>query len=153
MYKYLREKQDKAIGAFIESLIFVSNEYVFDRPSEVFEEFTELDKSEICKVLDWRDEEDVHESISNEMEGNLAWFMCKHERSGFLAKCCFPDTSRYKFNDKGETISYQVHTGICRVEWIYADTIHELIDKLVDQAKTIFDESVKEFIDGSKTED
>lgn len=147
MYEFLKEKIETTSGAFIDNLIFMTNEYCRERMSEGFERFTELSAKSICQILDWKETDDVYLLINNAIEdGELSDLMNRNDRTGFLAECHFPDVSGFKFKEGEEKpFAWSANPGICRLEWIYADTIFEVIEKMQEMSETIFDESVEIF--------
>ena len=144
MYKYLKNKlKNTRSGAFIENLVFMTNEYLREKPSDTFVEFMDLEPDKICEVLGWRQEKDVYELINNHIEEKeLSNLMNRNGVTGFLAQCLFPETANFRFSEgKKQPTSWSVHPNCCRIEWIYADTIGELIEKLVNMDEKLFNEN------------
>lgn len=155
MYKYLYKKLEQAHGATIENLIFLPNELCRENPSDPFEEFQEQSEAKICETLGWRKDEDVFKAIQNYTEDkdeSFALFLYENDKHGFLAECYFPECSNFRFPEgEKEPSSWSLHKGICRIEWLYADSIGELIEKIIEKSDKLFDESVKkEKADGEK---
>jgi hypothetical protein len=148
MNKYLYKKIEQAHGAYIENLIFIANEVCRGRTSEAMEEFESLELSEICKVLGWRDEKDLHDIMTTELEeGGLSSMLLRNDVTGFIAECHMPECDNFRFQ-KGKTrpTSWSVHGGICDVFWIYADSIGELVDKLEKETEKRFVEMYEKFL-------
>lgn len=147
MYKYLKEKIESTSGAFIENLIFMTNEGLREKPSEAFERFFELSSKQICEVLGWKKDKEAYELVEHKIKNSeLAHLMNRNNCTGFLAECHFPEVGGFKFNEGEEKpFAWAVHPGICRIEFIYADTIGELIEKLQNKSEEIFNEKVIEF--------
>ena len=66
-YLYKKIEQTKG-GAYFENLIFIANEVAMQNQSESFEEFTELEPTEIATVLGWNQEESTLKLIQDEIK-------------------------------------------------------------------------------------
>ena len=144
-YNYLFKKLENSHGAYIENLIFIPSEVLRTKPSEAFEDFTNNNLETICETLNWRKEKEVYKDLMQYIDEKiLAQKLLKYEQTGFLAECHFPECSNFKFDENSEVpFSWSVHNGSCRIEWLYAETIGELIEKIVDKSHKIFKEQVK----------
>ena len=148
MNKYLYKKIEQTKGgAYFENLIFIANEVAMQNQSKSFEEFTELEPIEIATVLGWNKEESILKLIQDEIEDeSLAGLLLNHDRTGFLAECRMPSCSNFRFSKGKKTpSSWSVHGGICRVFWIYADSIGELVEKLQEKTEAYFLEDIEDF--------
>lgn len=144
-YKYFIDKIEDS-HAFISRMTFIAAELGREeRLSEIIEDFQSEEPKNICKILNWRDAEEVHESIKSEIDDNsFVWFMSQHSRDGFLAEISIPICSNFSFREDGTPSSWLCSNGYCRIEWIYADTIGELAEKVIEIGGRTFDEFVKE---------
>ncbi len=145
MSKYLFKKLEQAHSAFIENLIFIPNEVIRPGISDAFEDFQGLEYETICETLDWRKEKSVYDIIESEIEGeNLAGMIYQNKQTGFLAECYFPEFHNFKFKnaDDKEPFIWSVSPGCCRIIWLYADCLAELIDKIVNKSNELFQEAV-----------
>ncbi|MBC7847231.1 MAG: hypothetical protein H7Y10_12140 [Flavobacterium sp.] len=144
MNKYLYKKIEQAHSAYFENLIFIANEVCRENQSEAFEEFTELETAEIAKVLGWNSEKTTYDLIEGEIKDEaLAGLLLRYDMTGFLAECRMPECADFKYNKGIERpSSWSVHHGICRVFWIYAESIGELVEKLEEKAEDLFLEAV-----------
>ena len=149
MNKYLYKKieQNKG-GAYIESLVFIANEVCRDKQSETFEQFTELNPKKIADVLGWNDKKETLSLIKNEIEdSSLAGLLLRYGVTGFLAQCMMPECSGFIYNKKTkEPRAWSVQNGICRIFWIYSESIGELIEKLEEKSNDIFSEYLEKEI-------
>ena len=146
MNKYLFKKIEQTQGgAYFENLIFIANEVCREKQSEEFEEFTELEPAEIAKILGWNDKPDTLSLIKYEIKDeSLSGLLLRYDVTGFLAECRMPECSNFKFKEgKEEPCSWSVHSGICLVFWIYAESIGELVEKLNEKAQELFLEAVE----------
>ncbi len=143
MNKYLYEKIEQAHSAYFENLIFLSSEFCRENMSDTFEEFTELEPIEIAKVLGWNTKEETLQLIKDNVEEKeLSSLLFQNNMTGFLAECHLPHHSKFMFNDGQERPwGSTVHCGTLRVEWIYAESIGELVEKLEDVAECFYVES------------
>jgi hypothetical protein len=145
MNKYLYNKIDQAHGAFIEEMIFIANELCKDSKHDLFDDFEKtLETEEILTTLDWVIcEKNIKLIEENKQDGELITLMYNAGKTGFLAECHFPECANFTFNEKGEPISWSVRSGICKVEYLYADSIGELVEKLVEASNDLFEEAVE----------
>lgn len=145
-YLYKKIEQTKG-GAYFENLIFIANEVAMQNQSESFEEFTELEPTEIATVLGWNQEESTLKLIQDEIEDeSLAGLLLRYDRTGFLAECRMPSCSNFRFSKGKKTpSSWSAHGGICRVFWIYADSIGELVEKLQEKTEAYFLEDIEDY--------
>jgi len=144
MNKYLFKKIEQAHSAYFENLTFIANEVCRERQSESFEEFTELEPAEIAKVLGWKNKPETYKLIEEEIEDkSLAGLLLRYDMTGFLAECRMPEHSDFRFDKEGNFSSCSVHNGICKVFWIYAESIGELVEKLEEKADEFFLEAVE----------
>lgn len=143
-YKHLYEKLEQTKGgATINNLVFITSEALRQKKSEAFLDFMDLEDEEICDVLDWKKEQSVFDKIRDKDE-SFAYLIFENEQTGFLAECHFPKCSNFIFHDdEKEPFAWSVFSGISRVEWIYADSIGELVEKIVKKGEQIFKEQVK----------
>ena len=143
-YKYLYEKLEQTKGgATINNLVFIASEALRQKKSEAFSDFMDLDDEEICDVLDWKKEQFVFDKIRDEDE-SFAYLIFENKQTGFLAECHFSECSNFRFHDdEKEPFAWSVFSGISRVEWIYADSIGELVEKILEKSEQIFKEQVK----------
>lgn len=142
MNKYLYNKIEQTNSAYFENIVFMANEMNRESESESFEDFQNLNPLEITKVLGWNNKEETLKLIKDSIkEKEFASLLFRYDITGFLAECHIPESSGFKFK-KGEDkpTSWSVHTGICRIEWIYAESIGELVEKLVSKSEDIFKE-------------
>lgn len=154
MNKYLYKKIEQAHGAYFENLIFIANEVCREKTSEAMEEFESLELSEICKVLGWRDEKEVHDIMTSELEdGGLSGMLLRNDVTGFIAECYMPECSNFRTEEgKERPSSWSVHGGIYQVFWIYAESIGELVDKLEVETEKRFLKMYEDFKSEKVTE-
>lgn len=148
MNKYLFKKIEQAKGgAYFENLILIANEVCKSKPSEMFEEFTELEPIEITKVLGWNDKKETLKFIKDSIKDEeFAHTLLQHDMTGFLAECRMPECSNFRFSEgKENPTSWSVHGGICTIFWIYAESISELVEKLIEESNKLFLKQLKDF--------
>lgn len=140
MNNYLFKKIEQAHSAYFENLIFVANEVCRERQSDVFEEFTQLDPKEIAEVLDWNTKESTLKMIEDSIEEkDFAVTLLRNDKTGFIAECYMPEHTNFSFRKgKERPTSWQVSPGICRIFWLYADSIGELVHKLKEKTEEFY---------------
>ncbi len=149
MNKYLIKRlEDANLSQRIENLVFVTVEALRgESPSDAFEDFMNQDTDDIIKSLGWKDTDDVKKMIESEVEDrSLAFLMAQNGRDGFLAEVQFEEMRAIRFNDAGDVQSWS-SGGVHYVHWIYAHTIGELVEKIIEKDA----EEYKEMADKAKT--
>ena len=144
MNKYLFKKIEQTKGgAYFENLILIANEVCKSKPSEMFEEFTELEPIEIAKVLGWNDKKETLKFIKDSIKDEeFAHTLLQQDMTGFLAECRMPECSNFRFTEgKEKPTSWSVHGGICTIFYVYAESIGELVEKLEEKAEELYIES------------
>jgi hypothetical protein len=143
MNTYLYKKIEQAHSAYFENLIFIASEICRQTESDVFEEFTSLEPNEIAGVLGWNKKEETLQLITEYIENKeFSSLLLQYEMTGFLAECLMPNHSNFSFEEgKNEPWSCQVSPGICRVFWIYAESIGELVHKLEEKTEEFYIEA------------
>lgn len=146
MNKYLMKRIEEAhLSPVIDNLVFVTAEAMRGEDlSQAFEDFTNNDTDDIIKSLGWKDSEDVRKLIESEIEDkSLAYTMTKYGRDGFLAEVLFDEPRGMRFNEKGEPSSWAAG-GVYWNYWIYADSIGELIEKIIEKDEELFKQAIEE---------
>lgn len=148
MNNYLYNKIEQAKGgACFQHLIFLPNEICKDQISETFEEFTKLDSREIAKVIGWNTKEETLEFIKEKVEEKeLLLSLMQHDKTGFLAQCSMADCTDFRFKEgKGNPVSWKESGGITYIFWVYAESIAEIVEKLIEESDKLFFDMIKSF--------
>lgn len=61
---------------------------------------------------------------------------------GLIAEIYIPKADNFKY-EKGEPVSWSVHEGNCRVEYVYAETLELLMDGIEKTSESVFQEYIK----------
>lgn len=148
-YEHLMNKIENA-HCYVNRITMIALENTKDseKVSEIMEDFFNNELKYICKVLDFKTDKDTLEYIENEIEDNsfVYTMMSKGDKGGFLAEVYTPECNSFSFDGEGNPQSWQVVGNICNVEWVYADTLDELSDKIVEVGNKNF----KEFVEKEK---
>lgn len=145
MNKYLMKRLEEAhLSPKIENLVFITAEAMRgESTSDAFDEFMSDDTESIRKTLGWKDTDEVRNLIDSEVEEkSLAWTMTKYERDGFLAEVHFDEPRNFHFDETGKVRGW-TSGGVCYVHWIYADSIGELVENILEKDEQEFQEAVK----------
>lgn len=132
MNKYLMLRMEEAhLSPHVENFMFLTLEAMKEGShSPAFEEFCNQTPEEIAKILGWREDKGVLELIENEIEDKaLAFQLVRQGRDGFLAEVYFEEIRNISFKDD-KPYSWS-SGGVYRVHWIYADTVGELVEKIL----------------------
>jgi len=147
MSKYLSDKLETTSGAYIDELCIIASEIFKPGKSDVIEDFENQPFEKVCNVLDWQNNEKVHNLIKNAIDDedeSLAILMHQNRKNGFLATVHFPKCSDFHFiNNEKEPKRWQVSQGVCTIAYIYADCIAELFDKIVAQSEIYFEQAIE----------
>ena len=65
-----------------------------------------------------------------------------YDRIGLIAQIDIPECSRFIYKNK-KPVSWSVHPGICRIEYVYAETLEELMTNIEKAANKVFQEYLK----------
>lgn len=138
MYSYLTKKLENSKGVIINRITVLAFENAKENLSDIIQDFIQETPETICKVFNWRNEDDVKTRIKEEIEEKgLVQMITRNGYSGFLAEMYFEIPSNIKINEKGEVLSWQ-SGGAYRINWLYAHTLAELIDKSLKLAEDLF---------------
>lgn len=144
MNKYLTKRLEEAhLSPKIENLIFVTAEAMRgESPSDGFQEFMDEDTDDIIKTLGWNETGEVKKLIESEVEDkSLAFLMTQNGRDGFLAEVHFEEMRNIRFNE-GNVSSWS-SGGVHYVHWIYAHTVGELVEKIIEKDEEEYKEMVE----------
>lgn len=147
MYKFLTKKLEESKGVHIEDVVLIA--FAVNNQSEnyLLEDFGSMEFSKICKTLNWKDEEEVHNLIAEEIEvgGNIAGLMYRYNSSGFLAKVHIEIPTL--LNSKSDKPRFSYSEGYCRIEYVYAGTLAELVDKALKIGAEVNELEIKKALD------
>ena len=137
MSEFLRKKLSET-RSIVDDMVFIAFEAEKNRPSDLIEEFQELEPLEIANVMDWKKDEKSLSHIEGGVEDydyNFAVFLFQHGRTGFLARVHTP--SRKKVDEGIHLYSNSIFT----VNYVYADSLCELVDKIAHITEEIYREN------------
>lgn len=151
MYRFLTDKLQSTKGVHISSLVMIALEVCNEQTSELIEDFQSEDYDKICKTLDWKEEQSVYELIEEELNNgnNIVPFMFRCGRQGFLAELRIEIPTLFSKKTKKRIYSYS--EGYSRIEYLYADTIAQLVDKAVVLGDEINKEEIAKIEQDLKT--
>lgn len=148
MNKYLYHKIDQAHSGYINEMIFIANEVCKDTKHDLFNNFKDLDTDKILTTLDWLIcEKNIKLIEEHKEDGELITLMLNSGKTGFLAECYLPECYNITLNEKGEPLSWGTRLSVCKIKYLYADSIGELVEKLVETANDLFDEAVEKEVE------
>lgn len=61
---------------------------------------------------------------------------------GLIAEINIPKADNFKY-ERGKPVSWSVHEGNCRVEYVYAETLELLMDEIEKTSDSVFQEYIK----------
>ena len=137
--KYLLPKiENNETGGFFNRLCFVPSEVIKERTSDFVEDLQSLPDEDICKLFGWKETEKTKQTISyysSTEEINLMNLLIEQNKYGFVAEVYHPVHYKFSVKEDGSRGSSWVSQGHCHIDWLYADSIGELVDKLSEQAE------------------
>jgi hypothetical protein len=135
MYSYLSNKMKaQAQGAIINRLCLLGFETAKGTDSPILQDFSCLPFAQLCQVLKFRNEEDVHQYLSNAIQqSTLGSFLAtRANRTGFLAEIYVPQKHELRISVAGITIGTSTYSDGYVVQWVYANTLGEITDKVIE---------------------
>ena len=136
----MQKLKDGARSARINRMSLLASDLLSDSESEMMQEFREwLESDEIIRVLelDGVDADFVDSMQSEEEEFQI--LLIDHNRYGFLAEVYIPN---FEYRGNGVT---RVSTGICTIEWVYAESIDGVVDRIIELSKAKHSKAVKKY--------
>jgi hypothetical protein len=153
IYKHLVDKIEECHAQVSRSSLIAlevtNNDNEDGKNSDFMQDFLNEDLEYICEVLEWKDDKETIASLESEIENSgLAYLMFSQNKGGFLAEVRVPNCIKFSYKNEGdiEPSSWQVLYNIQSIEWIYADTLDELSDKVV----AVGEKNFKRFIEEDK---
>jgi len=157
-YKFLQDRLEEGSG-FIEKFTMLALEEVrcfqSDSVSEFMEEFFDRTPKQLCDILNFKKEKEVYARIEGcyvdcgKREGHselLGFIIRAAGMDGFLAEIRTPRRQNFRFKDDGTYSSCELLTGWQQIDWIYAETYSELVEKtIITTNKNVEDMRTKEF--------
>lgn len=136
------EKFEQSKGARINNLIWIAG--ILDGGESQLEDFFyNLDKENWKEMLpDVAQNKYFDEYLENQ---DYVQLLIDFKKFGFLAEVNFPECANFRFDEKGEVVSWSVHGGICSVWYFYAETLEELTEKVQKKSVDFFNESISDF--------
>ncbi len=132
MYKYITEKlSDNALSA--PNICLIAFEMCKDEHSEVLEDFLSRSAVEICQVLGWKNNEKNKALIESSIdEEDFVGLLYRNNRTGFLANVLLPVCDRVSIDEEtGEPNAWHYSAGLYKVDFVYADTVGEVTEKVI----------------------
>lgn len=62
---------------------------------------------------------------------------------GLIAEIHIPECDNFRYSDNGKPASWSVHEGKCRVKYVYAETLEELIEEIERISEGVFQKFIK----------
>jgi hypothetical protein len=134
MYYYLTKKMERqARGAVVHRMCLLSFEVLHGSDSQIIQDFSSLPFQQLCKVLRFRNEKDVHQHLSRSIQKSmLATFLVSQaKRTGFLAEVFVPQKREVIISVAGIEIATGTYSDRYISQWVYADTLGELTELVI----------------------
>jgi hypothetical protein len=145
MNKWIADKFIEGHIARVVNLIFLPIEAGQIGPTDGMENFQQMELSKICNLMNWQDGEETKKRIKDNIAGedyeNLAMFLVMAKKYGFIAEVNIPVRSSFSIKKDGSVGGSSFSDGYCHIDWLYADSIEELEEKLqaLEDSWEIFD--------------
>lgn len=134
MYHYLTKKMEsQARGAVVHRMCLLSFAVLHGSDAQIIQDFSNLPFQQLCHVLKFRNDKDVHEHLSRSIKkGMLSTFLVSEgKRTGFLAEVYIPQKREVVIRVAGKKIATGTYSDRYISQWVYADTLGELTDIVI----------------------
>lgn len=117
----------KSNGAFIDTLCHLGCEIVKDQMTDLISDVMSLETEKLMKLFNLR-----HDINLDALEDDMEFFFLleEHDILGFLASVHIPIKKHIAIDDNGEITSFSYDQGHCYIDYVYAETMNDLIDKI-----------------------
>jgi len=130
------ERFDQAHGAKIERLFWIAGSMDNSDFKDLIEEmedkdwqklFPEIHKSEYFQ--EYLDDDEALQALVD------------FRKFGLIAEIHLPECDNFRYK-KDKPVSWSVHGGICRIEYVYAETLEDLMREVEKASEKVFQEYV-----------
>jgi len=132
------ERIEQAKGAKIEKLIWIAGSF---ESSELTDLLSELDDDRWKKLFP-----EIFESqFFEEARSDIEWMkdsLLDFKKLGLIAEINIPTCDCFSYTN-GKPTSWCSHPGICRIEYIYAESLEDLMSEIEKVAEKLFQEYVR----------
>jgi len=139
------ERFEQMNGAYIEELYWIAGSMDKTSLKELLDNFSYDDFKKIFPGLTLTKSEYNDYWSSDEI---LRLFI-DYDKLGLLAKIHIPVCDKFRY-DNNNPISWSVNNGHCRIEYVYAETLEELINKIKKVSENLFKEFIKNDLNNKK---
>ncbi len=125
-------------GTFINKLFWIAGSHDNSDFKEMIEEMQDSD---------WKDcLPEIRKSKSYkeyQKDNEMGQALVDHNKFGLIAELHHPRCYDFRYNDKGEIWSSSVSMGNCRISYVYAEDLKELMSAIEKSADKIYKEYVE----------
>jgi|SRR5665647_1701207 len=132
------ERIEQANGAKIEKLIWIAGSF---ESSELTDLLSELDDDQWKKLFP----EIFQNKYFEETRDDIEWvkgLLVDFKKLGLIAEVNIPTCDCFSYTN-GKPTSWSSHPGICRIEYIYVETLEDLMSEIEKVAEKLFKEYVR----------
>ena len=79
---------------------------------------------------------------SYQEDNEMGQALIDHGKFGLIAELYHPECSDFKYDDKGKVRSCQVSRGCCRISYVYAENMEDLMAEIEKSADKIYQEYI-----------
>ena len=129
------ERFEQAYCSRIDKLFWIAGSF---ENSELKELLEELDDKQWKELFPEIFKSEYFEEYKDEPREALINF----KKFGLIAEIHIPTCDKFEYKN-GKPVSWSIHQGCCLVEYVYAETLEELMNKTEEKAEKVFQEFVK----------
>ena len=139
----------------IEISCFIDNETHSANINKLFHIGMQLSSWEIKDFLEEISEEQYVDMLSDNgkfdyiegylNDGEIIQMFLDHGLYGYVAELYLPCHSDFSFHEDGSFSGCSVHSSDCIIEYVYAETIEELLNKVMIESEKAFQSDMNKF--------
>lgn len=136
------DRFDQTSGVKIAKLFWIAGSLENSDLNEMLEEMEDDDfKKCFPEIFNSNNYEEYHN------EGEFIQALINFNKFGLLAEIHLPECKNFKFeNGKDHPVSWNVHKGICRIEYCYAETLEDLMSEIEKTSEKVFKHYIEQEI-------
>jgi hypothetical protein len=131
------ERFEQMNGTYIEKLYWIAGSIDNSSLKELLDDFSFDDFKKIFSGLTKSEYNDYWKN------NELSQLFIDYDKLGLFAKIHIPICDKFKYNNDNNPVSWSVNNGHCRIEYVYAETLEELINKIEKISEKLFQKFIK----------
>ena len=131
------DRLDQTHGAYIDKLIWIAGNTENRELQEIVDDFSDNDwKTTFPEIY--------NSEYFQESKEEITETFLDFQKFGFLARIHFPKCSSFDLDKNGKPQSFRINHSICRVRYVYAETLEDLISQIEKLSEVVLQEYITE---------